>query len=80
MQEFLTKMIGRRLDVYCGGGASLRGEVLKVEGGLLVMKDEEEQLCYIVLEKIIVVWESRESEHRAGFVAGKAGFTSGNLK
>jgi hypothetical protein len=33
------------------------------------LKDDEEQLCYIVIEKIIVVWEARESEHRAGFVA-----------
>jgi hypothetical protein len=70
MEEFLTKMIGRTLDVYCGGSASLRGEVLKVESGLLYLKDDAEQLCYIVVEKIIVVWESRESEHRAGFVAG----------
>jgi Domain of unknown function (DUF6897) len=80
MEEFLSTMIGRKLDVYCGGGASLSGEALKVEGGLLVLKDEEEQLCYVVVEKIVVVWESRESEHRAGFVAGKAGFTSGKLK
>ena len=71
MEEFLSKMVGRRVDVYCGGGASLRGEVLKVEGGILYLKDDEEQLCYIVVEKIIVVWEARESEHRAGFVAAR---------
>jgi hypothetical protein len=69
MEEFLSKMTGRNVDVYCGGGASLRGEVLKVEGGVLYLKDDDEQLCYIVIEKIVVVWEARESEHRAGFVA-----------
>jgi sRNA-binding regulator protein Hfq len=69
MEEFLSKMIGRNVDVYCGGGASLRGEVLKVDGGVLYLKDDEKQLCYIVVEKIVVVWEARESEHRAGFVA-----------
>lgn len=71
MEEFLSKMTGRKLDVYCGGSASLRGEVLKVERGVLYLKDEEEQLCYVVVEKIVVVWEARESEHRAGFVAGR---------
>lgn len=71
MEEFLSKLIGRRIDVYCGGGASLRGEALKVDGGILYLKDDEEQLCYIVVEKIVVVWEARESEHRAGFFAGR---------
>lgn len=71
MEEFLSKVIGQRLDVYCGGGATLRGEVLKVEGGLVCLKDDEEQLCYVVIEKVIAVWEARESEHRAGFVAGR---------
>jgi hypothetical protein len=80
MEEFLSGMIGRALDVYCGGGASLRGEVLKVEGGLLYLKDEEEQLCYIVVEKIVVVWEARESEHRAGFVGGKPSFAPNKVK
>jgi hypothetical protein len=68
MQELLTKMTGRRLDVYCGGGASLRGEALQVEGGVLYLKDEEDQLCYVAVEKIICFWEAREREHNAGFV------------
>ena len=70
MLELLTKMIGRRADVYCGGGSSLRGEVLQVEGGVLYLKDDEEQLCYVAVEKIICVWESREREQSAGFVGG----------
>lgn len=69
METFLAKMIGRRIDVFCGGSASLRGEVVKVDGGVLHLKDEEGQLCYIVVEKIIAVWDARESEHRAGFVS-----------
>ena len=40
MREFLSKMLGKRVDVYCGGASSLRGKVLKVEGGVLHMKDE----------------------------------------
>ena len=30
MQEFLSRMIGRRVDIFCGGASSLRGEVVKI--------------------------------------------------
>ncbi|MFL6229743.1 MAG: MM0924 family protein [Pyrinomonadaceae bacterium] len=70
MEEFLSKMTGQGIDVYCGN-ARLRGEVLKAAGGILYLKDDEGQLCYVVIEKIVAVWEAKDSEHRAGFVAGK---------
>jgi hypothetical protein len=70
MQEFLSKLIGRKLDVFCCGAASLSGEVVKVEGGVLHLKDDDEHLCYVAIDKIAVVWESREDEKRAGFVSG----------
>ena len=72
MQEFLSRMMGKRIDIYCGGSSSLRGEVLKVADGILYLKDDEEQLCYVAIEKIIVVWEARDTdEHRAGFLGGR---------
>jgi hypothetical protein len=67
MHQFLSKMIGRKIDVYCGGGSSLRGEVVKVEEGVLHLKDND-KMSYVNIEKIHVVWEAREDEHRAGFV------------
>lgn len=70
MQEFLSKMIGRKLDVFCSGVASLRGEAIRVEGGVLHLKDDDQQMCYVAIDKIAVVWESREDEKRAGFVSG----------
>ncbi|HEX5707835.1 MAG TPA: MM0924 family protein [Pyrinomonadaceae bacterium] len=70
MREFLSKMVGKRVDVYCGGASSLRGKVLKVEGGVLHMKDEEGQTCYVAVEHIMVVWEARDNEQtRPGFVS-----------
>ena len=68
MQDFLSKMIGRRLDVYCTGSSSLRGEVVKVEDGVLQLQDDDNRMCYVALDKIVVVWEARDEEHRAGFV------------
>ena len=69
MQDFLSKMVGRKIDVFCGGAASLRGEVLKVEGGVLHLRDDEHRICYVTIEKIAVVWEARDDEKRAGFIS-----------
>lgn len=63
-------MIGRKLDVYCGGASSLRGDVVKVEDGVLHLKDIENKVCYVAIDKIVVVWDARDDEHRAGFVSG----------
>lgn len=73
MREFLAKMVGKRVDVYCGGASSLRGKVVKVEGGVLYMKDEDGQTCYVAVDHIMVVWETRDDEHkRPGFVSSVA--------
>ena len=68
MQTLLAKMIGKKIDVYCGGASSLRGEVLKVEEGVVHMKDHDGKICYVALDKILVVWEAREDLHKPGFV------------
>jgi hypothetical protein len=70
MQELLSRMIGRKLDIYCVGAASLRGEVILVDGGVVQVRDDEQHVAYVAIEKISVVWEVRDNEHRAGFVAG----------
>jgi uncharacterized protein DUF6897 len=69
MQEFLSRMVGRKIDVYCGGSSSLRGEVIKVEHGVLHLKDSEQKMCYVAVDKIVVVWEAADEQHRAGFVS-----------
>ena len=69
MQTLLAKLSGKKVDVYCGGASSLRGEVLKVEEGVLHLKDSDDKTCYVAIDKILVVWEARDEEHRAGFVS-----------
>ena len=69
MQDFLSKLIGKKIDLYCGGSASIRGEVIKVEGGVLVLKDADDKTCYVAIDKITIVWDSPDEEHRAGFVS-----------
>ena len=68
MQEFLSKMVGKKVDIYCGGSSSLRGEVVRVEDGVLHLKDSDQKMCFVAIDKIVVVWEARDDEHRAGFV------------
>jgi hypothetical protein len=68
MEGVLSKFIGKKLDVYCGGSSSLRGEVLRVEGGILHLRDADGKTCYVAIDKIVVVWDARDDEHRAGFV------------
>jgi len=68
VNQFLSNFIGKKIDVYCGGGSSLRGEVIKVEEGVLHLKDNDQRMCFVNIEKIHVVWEARDDEHRAGFV------------
>ncbi len=70
MYALLNEMIGKRVDVLCTGAVSLRGEITKIHDGVVYMRDENEQACYIALDKIVVVWDTRDKEPRAGFLAG----------
>ena len=72
MQTILSKLLGKKIDLHCGGASSLRGEVLKVEEGVLHLKDSDDKTCYVAIDKILVVWEARDEEHRAGFVPSQA--------
>ena len=68
MEALLSKLMGRKIDVVCYGASSLRGEVVKVEGGVLQLKDDEDQICHVAIDKIIAVWEKRDKERHPGFV------------
>jgi hypothetical protein len=68
MQQFLSTMIGKKIDVFCGGVSSLRGEIVKVEDGVLHLKDTDQRMCFVQIDKIQVVWDARDDDHRAGFV------------
>jgi RecJ-like exonuclease len=68
MDELLSKLVGKKVDLYCGSSSSLRGEVIKVEGGVLHLKDTEQRTCFVAIDKIVAVWEAPDEAHRAGFV------------
>jgi hypothetical protein len=70
MEDFLTQLMGKRVDVSCGTGAAVRGEVVDVKDGILFLRDEE-RVAYVAVEKIAVVWEVKDHEVRTGFVTGR---------
>jgi hypothetical protein len=69
VEDFLAKFIGKKIDIHCSGASSVRGEVIKVETGVLHLRDADGKLCYVAIDKIVVVWETRDDNHRAGFVS-----------
>ena len=69
MEDFLAKFIGKKIDVRCGSASSVHGEVLKVEMGVLHLRDADGKQCYVAVDKIVVVWEAGDDDYRgAGFV------------
>ena len=44
MEDFLKTLIGRKIDVFCGANSSLRGDVTKVENGVLHLQDDDGQV------------------------------------
>ena len=70
MEEFLTQLMGKKVDVLCGTGAAVRGEVVDVKKGILYLRDDE-KVAYVAVDKVAVVWEVVEHEVRPGFVTGR---------
>ena len=67
MKELLSKMVGQEIDVVCTATSSLRGKVVKVQGDVLHLKDDEDNLCYVAIDKITAVWEKRDKDRHPGF-------------
>jgi hypothetical protein len=68
MRDLLSKMIGREVDVVCIGTSSLRGKIVKIEEGVLQLNDENDDICYVAIDKIVAVWEKRDKDRHPGFI------------
>jgi hypothetical protein len=68
MEQLLAKLIGREIDVVCSGTSSLRGNCVGVESGVLQLKDDEGEIFYIAIDKIVAVWEKKDKSRHPGFV------------
>ncbi|HEX8248436.1 MAG TPA: MM0924 family protein [Pyrinomonadaceae bacterium] len=68
MEEFLTQLMGKRIDISCGSTAVVRGDVMAVKDGVLYLRDEDERVAYVAIEKVAIVWEVKEHQTRPGFM------------
>jgi len=69
MEELLKHLLGKNVDVTCGTNASFRGDVIDVKNGVLYLRDDEEKIAYVAIDKIAVIYECRDKEHRPGFLS-----------
>ena len=68
MEEFLKQLMGKKVDISCGASANFSGEIVNVNGGILYLRDENERVAYIAIDKIAIIWEEKNSQQRPGFV------------
>ncbi len=68
MEDFLRTLIGKNIDAFCGGASSVRGEIVNVENGILHLKDDNDEICYVAVDKVVAVWEKRDKSRQPGFV------------
>jgi hypothetical protein len=69
MEELLNQLLGKKIDVTCGTNAAFRGDVVDVKAGVLYLRDEDDRVAYVSIEKIAVIYECKESHPRPGFVS-----------
>ncbi len=69
MEEFLKQLKDKKVDISFGTSATERGDIIDVNGGVLHLRDENERVAYIAVEKIAVVREVKDSQSRPGFLS-----------
>ena len=68
MEELLRNLTGKKIDVSCGSGPILRGEVKEVKDGVLYLRDEDDKQAYVAVDKIASIYECTDSSSRPGFI------------
>jgi hypothetical protein len=68
MTNFLQQLMGKNVDISAIGTGSVRGEIVDIQGNVLFLRDQDDKVAYIAIDKISIVWEVKDHESRAGFV------------
>ncbi len=69
MEEFLKQLQGKKIDISCGAVSTVRGDVVDVKDGILYLRDEDDRVAYVSIERVAIVWEVKEQQTRPGFVS-----------
>ncbi len=68
MEELLKQLMNKKVDITFGASATVRGDIVDISGGVLHLRDEDERIAYVAVERITVVWEVKDTQTRPGFV------------
>jgi len=68
MEELLNQYMGKKIDVSVGTSAVYRGDVIDVRNGILYLRDDDQKVAHISVDKIAVVYECSDSASRPGFI------------
>lgn len=68
MEELLRQLLGKKVDVSSGITSVFRGDVEDVKNGVLFLRDEDDKLTYVAIDKIAAVYECGDSLARPGFI------------
>jgi hypothetical protein len=68
MEELLKQLMGKKIDITCGTNATFRGDVVDVTSGVLYLRDEDDKVAYVAIDKVAVVYEVKEPQSRPGFI------------
>lgn len=68
MEELLRQLMGKEVDVSCGTSAVVRGLIVDIKDGVLYLRDEEDNVTYVVVANVAFIWEVTNKEPRAGFM------------
>ena len=68
MEQLISSLAGKKIDVNCGAGALFRGENLGYENGVLSLKDEHGKTVYIDGSRILALSEVSDAASRPGFI------------
>lgn len=68
MEEVIAELMGKKIDVRCGTSSVFRGEVVNVKNGVLFLRDEDEKIVYVSIDRIAAVYECGDTQSRPGFV------------
>ena len=63
MENFITgHLLGKNVDVYCGGSDKFKGIVAACADGVLTLETKKGLYTHIAINKIIAVWARVEDE------------------
>ncbi|NOT47742.1 MAG: hypothetical protein HOP17_08320 [Acidobacteria bacterium] len=69
MEEILSGLAGKKIDVNCGSNVMYSGQVVTSTGGILKLENEDGEDIFIAIDKIAAFSERKDHLSRPGFIA-----------